>query len=740
MVTATRTVWGDLVSNARSHMQGVEWSMNSTLSMIRRRWTVLAISVGFSVGLAVLLLLLMKPEYTATTLLQINTRTEQVTGVADVVSGISVGSSNTDAAIRTEVDVLTSRKLASRVIQKLGLLNSGAENGGGFFSQLKGVVASLFTPIQTDEQKKEARDARMSRAISNVLGNLSVNMVPRSYSINVKYNDAAPEMAAKVANAFAQEYLNTQLEDKFDATRRANDWMNQRLAQMQKSVQASDLAVQKYREAHNLTAAKGVLLSEQQLSELNSQLILARTELAETQAKASQARNLQRSGGRGIESSAEVLNNSLISSLREQETQVRREMAELASKYGERHPRMVTVRNQLADLQRKIGEEVYKIQGSLENNVAVSQARVNTLQDQLDTLEDKTSLTNDASVQLAELERQSAAEKTLYESFLGRSKEIAQMSFPQSDARVISAAEVPLAPSKPNKMMVLVLSLIVGTGLGVGLMLLLEMLDAGFRTTQQVETGLDLPVLGLLGELPVTEEGQDIAHYVTNKPTSAFTEGVRAVRTAMQFAHPDKPAKVIVVSSSVPSEGKSLFALSLAQLTAHGGGKVLLVDGDLRRPSIARQFGLTPKAGLAELLVDQAKQKDVIVKLPESNLHVLPTLPNTQFSQELLGSEKMKNLVAEWRKTYDMVVIDSPPVMAVADAITISSLTDTMVFIVRWGTTPRALASNAVKMLKACHVSLTGTVISRVDLDKQLTYSHGEYGYYHGKYKGYYSE
>lgn len=736
MSTATRTVWGDLVTNARSHMQGVEWSMNSTLSMIRRRWTVLAISVALCVGLAVLLLLLMKPEYTASTMLQINTRTEQVTEVADVVSGLS----NTDAAIRTEIDVLTSRKLAARVITKLGLLRDGGlENSGGFFSQVKSAVTTMFTPIQTEDQKKDAREARMTRAVNGMLGRLSVSMTPRSFSINVKYSDSDPVMAAKVANAFAQEYLNTQLEDKFDATRRANDWMNTRLQAMQKSVQASEIAVQKFREAHNLTAAKGILLSEQQLSELNSQLILARTDLAETQAKSSQARSLARSG-RGIESSAEVLNNTLISNLREQETQVRREMAELASKYGERHPRMVTVRNQLADLQRKIGEEVYKIQGSLENNVAVSQARVNTLQEQLDTLEDKNNMSNDATVQLAELERQAAAEKTLYESFLGRSKEIAQMSFVQSDARVISAAETPLAPSKPNKPMILALSLIVGLGLGVGLMLLLEMLDAGFRTTAQVEGALDVPVLGLLGELPSGESDTDLAYYVTNKPTSAFTEGVRAVRTAMQFAHPDKPAQVVVVSSSVPSEGKSLFALSLAQLTAHGGGKVLLVDGDLRRPSIAKQFNLTPKAGLAELLVDQVRQKDVIVKLKDSDLYVLPALPNTQFSQELLGSQKMQDLVAEWRKTYDMVVIDSPPVMAVADAITISSLSDTMVFMVRWGTTPRALATNAVKMLKACHVTLTGCVITRVDLDKQLTYSHGEYGYYHGKYKGYYSE
>ncbi|RYG61977.1 MAG: polysaccharide biosynthesis tyrosine autokinase [Alphaproteobacteria bacterium] len=732
MNAQTRTVWNDIVSASRTHMQGMEWSMSGTISMIFRRWQVLAASVVVCMALAVLMLMVMKPAYTSNTLMQINTRTEQVSNVQDVVSGIAT----TDASIRTEVDVLTSRKLAARVVERLGLLNEPASNGG-FFGNLKNLVSVVFMPMKDDAEQKVDRQERMSRAVSGLLGSLNVTLIPRSFTINVQYTSGSPEMAAKVANAIAQEYLNSQLEDKFETTRRANEWINSRLDDMRRSVQATQLAAEKFREANNLTSANGILLSDQQLSELNSQLILARTKLAEEQAKYTQTSNMQRNGGRGIESAAEVLGNALITNLRQQETEVRREMAELASRYGERHPRMVTVRNQLGDLRRKIGEEVYKIQGSLENNVAIAQARVNTLQEQLDALQQKTSLTNDAAVQLAELERQADAEKALYESFLSRSKEIAQMDFVQSDARVISPAEVPLNPSKPNKMLIIVLGLLAGLGIGGALMLLLEALDAGFRTSNQVEKDLGEPVLGMLSELPA---GEDLANYVVNKPTSAYTEGLRSVRTAMQFAHPDKPVQALAVSSSIPEEGKSLFALSLAQLCAQGGQKVLLVDGDMRRPSLANQLKLTPKGGLAELLVGQAKFKDVAVKLPDSNLTVLPSMPNAQFSQELLASKKMQELMDEWRTNYDMIIIDSPPIMAVSDAITTASLCDSMIYMVRWGSTPRALAANAIKTLRACHVNLTGCVITRVDLDKQLTYSHGEYGYYHGKYKGYYSE
>lgn len=735
MSAAARSIWGDVVSVAQEHLEGVEWSFSNTISILRRRWVVLAASIGVCLALAVAVLLLVQPQYTASSLLQINTRTEQVTKVEDVVGGIS----GNDAAIRTEVDVLSSRKLAQKVITRLNLLeNSDFNKNTGFIGNLKRAVMMLVFPLRdaSDDGQKGAESAAMTRAVNHLLDNLDVRMQARSYSIVLDYTATTPELAAKIANSVAQEYLNSQLEDKFDATRRANNWMNDRIKQMQKSVQASELAVQKFREQHNLTEAKGVLLSEQQISELNSQLILARTQLAEAQAKYDRTKQLQNSG-QGIETATEVLSSPLIMNLREQEAEVRRNMSDLASRYGERHPRMVNVRNQLRDLQRKIGEEIIKIQGSLGNNVAVAQARVNTLEEQLQALQNKTSLSTDASVQLAELERQAQAEKSLYENFLNRSKELAQMDFAQTDARIISPAEVPLSPSKPKKVLVVLAAIVLGSMLGVGLIMMLEALDSGFRTVGQLETQLGVAPLGLLGELP---HGENPAHYVLDKPTGAFTEGVRAVRTAMQFANPDKPAQVVMVTSTVPQEGKSLFAISLAQLSAHGGAKVLLVDGDLRRPSVSKQLELKPKAGLAEVLVDKAKLKDVLLKMEKSDLHVLPSLPNTQFSQELLSSQKMRDLLADWRKHYDLIVIDSPPVMAVADSITLAGLSDALVFMVRWGSTPRTLVANAVRQLRNCHVQITGCVLSRVDLEKQFAYGYGDYGYYYGKYKEYYND
>lgn len=736
-MNADRTVIGDFNQFVKHHLHGVEWSLNGTLALLWRRWAVIATCVLVMLCAALLLLTVTPPQYTAQSMLQINTRQEQVFNIemSELVGGLNTS----DAAIRTELDVLKSRKLAQRVIENLKLLSHPDFAGSpSLAASLYNAVRGLVLPM--DEQERAADESeRMSRAINAFLERLNVSLAPRSFSIQVRFTAHDPELSARIVNALAQAYLTSQLEDRLDAARRATTWMSDRAKQMQKRVQAAEVAVQTFREEHNLTTAKGMTLNEQQISELNSQLILARARLAEAGAKATGSAAIR--GGR-LETTSEVLNSPLIQNLRIQETEVRRKMSDLAARYGERHPRMVTVRSELADVQRKIAEESSKIRGSLQNDVDVAKARVATFEDQLARLQSEGRLNNDASVQLAELERQAESERTLYEAFLNRSKEVAQMDFAQSDARVIYAAEVPLSPSSPKKPLILGVALVLGLGMGVGLVLLLEALDSGFRTVQQLEKALGLPVLGMLGELPHVkgEHGDVRAHYVTEKPTSAFTESVRAVRTALGFAKPDGNVQVLLVTSSVPQEGKSMFAASLAQVAAMGEQKVVLIDADMRRPSQAHNFHLQPKAGLAELLAGKVALKDVLYSIKGTNLWVLPAMPNSQFSQELLGSEKMKALMAALRKDFGTIVIDSPPVMAVADAMTLSNLADASLYMVRWGTTPRPIAMGAVKQLQNTPLGVTGVVMTRVDLESQRAYGMGDYGYYYGKYKDYYTE
>lgn len=726
MSLATRSLWTDLLAIVKSQLEGGEFSLNVAFAIFRRRWIVLAVCVAACMAGAVLLSLVTPPLYTSQSLLQITARQDNLAGAKDVVGSVYA----TEAAIRSEVDVLTSARLAERVVTRLKLQNNPAfQKRHRWLEQVGGALQALLLPMP-DVDKDSAEAARkaleMATAVEKFQHNLRVQMRPRSYTIQVNFVANDPQLSADINNTLIQEYLTNQLEERFDATRRASTWINERMLDLQRKVQATDLAVEKFREAHGLTRARGVLLSEQQMSELNSQLILARTQLAETQAKMSTA-------GTTAGSTSEVLNNPLIQNLRIQETEVRRKMSDLAARYGDRHPRMQTVRNELQDVQRKIAEESAKIRSSLSNDVTMAQARVDTLEKQLAQLQTDASLGNDASVKLAELERQAQAERTLYQTFLNRSKEIAQLDFAQADARLIASATPPLKASNPKTLKYLLGGLVLGLASGLLLAIGLEGLDMSFRSTQQLESYLKLRTFGLTGELAKPE-----ADHVAQHPNSTYSESLRTIRTGLQFANPDTAIRTLMVTSSVPREGKSFFALGLAQLAAGSGSKVLLVDADLRRPMLGEYAGFKPKAGLAEVLVQSAKAQDVIFRQSKT-LDIMPAMPNGQFSQELLGSKRMQDLLAEWRKKYDLVILDCPPVMAVSDSMTLAQHADAVLFMVRWGATPRPLVRYTLEKMRAVHAPMAGTVLTRVDLDRHSGYGFGDYGYYHDKYKDYYT-
>jgi capsular exopolysaccharide synthesis family protein len=368
----------------------------------------------------------------------------------------------------------------------------------------------------------------------------------------------------------------------------------------------------------------------------------------------------------------------------------------------------------------------------------VAKARVATLENQLEVLQQKTSLSTTAEVQLAELERQAQAARSLYENFLSRSKELAQMDLSQADARMIYPAEAPLYPSQPQPWLWLPLAAMFGLTLGVALALLLDALDSGFRTLEQMENMTGAPALALLAELPASEGS--LFNYAQRKPSSAFAESIRAARAALRFANPDKPPQVILVTSSVPGEGKSLFSTSLAHLAALGGQKVLLLETDLRRPTLAQQFVLKPRHGLAEVLGGEAALSDALHQPQGTKLTVLPATASNPFAPELLASGKMKKLLGELRKKFDLIILDSPPVTAVADATLLAALADSVLFVVRWGTTPRTVTMKALAALKAARAPLAGCLLSRVDFSKQKTYGYGSDAYTYNQAQAYYTD
>lgn len=729
--------FGSAAQREQSEAGLLEFDLMAVVAMLRRRLNVI---LGIVVTITLLVMLVvfqMTPLYTASTQLLLNNQSQKVVDMEAVMSGLPADSATVDS----QVQVILSRSIAQRVIERLNLLDDPEFNSSvrpssfAFLTDFKKWLGSFF---KTDEAPNEerTRDAEMAAAINKFISREQVRRIGPTYLMEVSFTSSDRIKSAKIANAIADTYILDQLEAKFDATKQASEWLSSRLEGLRIQLENSEKAVELYKVQNNLVGTGGTTVSEQQLSEINGQLILARADRAEKQAKYERARSAR---GSGLEALTDVQQSQTISQLRQQEAQLARKQAEMSSRYGPRHPSIVNIDAERRDLGRQIGAEVSRIIASIQNDAIIADTRVAALEQSLRELQEKTGEGNQAYVRLRELEREASANRAVYESFLNRFKETSQQEGLQtSDARVISEAAVPSSPSAPKKMLIFILSLFVSGAVGVGVALVLERLDNGFRTSGQLEKAVGLPHLATLPIVP--NEGKAGAQdYILTKPLSSFAEGLRSLRTALALSDVDNPPKVILFTSSLPSEGKSTSAVSFARAAALAGSKVIVVDCDLRRPSVARLFGAEkPKQGLVEYLAGNSSLEEVICQDSKSELHYLPIAAGAANPSDILGSMQMRRLFQTLRNSYDLVVIDSAPVLPVVDSRVIGKQADKTVFVVRWAETPRDAVLNALKELQSFEVDIAGVVMTQVDTVQQAKYGYGDSGYYYSRYSRYY--
>jgi capsular exopolysaccharide synthesis family protein len=695
------------------------------------------------------------PTYTAKSVVLVDPQESQIVDVQSVLSGLPAEG----ATMATQIKLVQSRTFVARVMDELRLFDDPEFNAALRPEDGPQLSLSLTEPLRKlmalvpDEwliatglarepvTVLESEAPRLAReaAIDVFLAGLEVGNEGGTYLIGIDYTSTDPAKAARIANRLAELYVDDQLKAKLLTTDRASVWLEERLGALKEEVRAAEEAVQRYKAANNLVDTQsGMLLNDQELSDLNRELITARADLAERQAKLSLVRGL-RGRGQGLDAIGDVVASPVIVNLRAQEAQLLREEAEMRSLYGERHPKIQQLNSEKANIQAKIDAEVARITRVLENDVAITAARVRTIESQLGGMKSRTTQDREAEVRLRELERQAETSRTLYEAFLARFKEMReQQEIVEPDSRLVAIATPPTRPSSPGAKLFSAAGFLVSGVLATILALLLDRLDRGLRSAREVEAVLGLPTLALVPRLDRLKRAQRPYQYLLDKPLSAYTEAIRSIYMALKLTSVDRVPKVILVTSSLPEEGKTTIAVSLATFIARSHKRVLLLDLDLRHPSVHRELGWSVSHGLVEYLIDDRPLDEVIQQDLESGLHFLPVKAQTSNPTDLLESARLRELVELCRERYDFVIVDSAPLISVTDSRLAALLADRTLFAIKWGATVESAAQDAVQTLREIGADLAGAVLTQIDLRRHAQYHYADIGEYYAKTKNYY--
>lgn len=622
--------------------------------------------------------------------------------------------------LNSEIQVITSRPLIARLITDLGLASNPEFNPAlrapGFFGRI-GVALGL-------------RDANPSTDIEIVtdvvLSRLEVFQKLNSRVIAVVFTSVDPRMAAIVPNRLAELYIAQQVEQRTGVNSEATRWLAEQIRELRIKVEESEAAVEAFRAESGLFLTNGSTLPQQQLTELNTQLSQAEAERAVAQAKLGNARNLLASGT-AVNTAAEVLQSPLIQNLRQKEVELRAQIAQMSETLLPTHPRMQESQANLADLEREVEKEVRKIIEALENEARVSGARVESLRSNLTRLQRRMGQLNQDEVKLRALQRDADTNRALLESFLLRYQQAnarAEADTQASNARIVSRAQQPTAPTFPRKGPALGFAAIAGLIFAFCVAFLIEVFQRGFRTGEQVERSTGMPFLGLVPEIRHGQSRTQPASEIIRDPAGIYAESMRTLQGHVLLARiGERRVRSVLVTSSVSGEGKTTAAASLARAFATGGYRTVIVDADMHKPEIPDVLGMTRQPGLADLLMGRAAFHHVIRKDPISQAHVIQAgtpIPNPTAA---LASSQMQWVLTALQQTYDYVIIDSPAALAAADAQVLAKLADVTVLAVKWSDTDRKTVARALKLLAAASSRRVGLLLTQVDLQRYRRYS-----------------
>jgi exopolysaccharide transport family protein len=739
--------------------ENIDW-----FGLVRTLWRRKFFLIGF-VGICLALtsayVSTLEPGYEAEAQVMLNDRPTQVTDIQEVIEAQPFN----ENTMQGQVVLIQSRFMAERLADRLQLqmlpeFNPalGPDDGG---------VAALFNPAnfipdvllnrlprawadtlivtKDDPGLTDDRQAALLRTviIKNVQDRISAVPANDSTVVSLNFVSSDPELAKLGANMLAELYLSEQLESKQSETRFGREFLEEEVARLRASVAAAEQAIQNYRQQTGLAANTGdqPTVDVQQLTGLTTQLVLSRGERAAAEARAKQVEQLLNSNS-NLEAAAQLLESPTLTALRTREVELAQEIADLANEYGERHPLMVNLRSEQAQLDVRTKNEIRNIAQRLRDEVNVLRSREASLEANIDVIKQQLSQSSNAEIELQALERDAEADRELLLTYNNRLREVASQEKAQRpDARIIAPAILPIEPSYPRRPLIFGVAIFASLLMGSLAVFGLEMMDNTFRSSEQVDQVLGLPTLGMVPAIRGMEKRYGAPEdYVLDHPNSPFGEALRSLRTAMLLSGVERAPRTVLFTSSVPSEGKSSTAMCIARVHARSGRRTMIIDCDVRRARLHELARIENHYGLMDVLAHDRDLDEVTHIDDRSGAAFVTAGGVVPDPAALLASDRMRQLLQRASEDYDLVILDSPPVLSVSDARVLAQIADKTVFLVHWGSTRRSDVMMAVKQLVDAGADMAGLVLSRVNVKKHAGYGYSDSGLYHDdKYTKYYN-
>ena len=639
---------------------------------------------------------------------------------------------------QTQYKILQGRDLALRAVKQLNLAAVPEFNGSGptppFLTQMIGQVkAKIAAPFRGDAatpRPRQARPANENQQADMFLGRVAVAPVRGSRLVDLYFVSAEPEFAARAVNVLAEEYVKENLEFRLSNTDKTLQWLTEEVAKQQNTVQASERMLAEYRENQNalsLEDRQNIIVSR--LNQVNDAAARARTNRIQKQALYNQV-----STAKDRESLSAIASNPFVQQLKTRIGELQRDKVRLEERYGDKHPDVQRVNGQIDDVQRQLDAEVEKSVAAIKADYQAAMEEEKQLAGDLEGQKAQATDLNRKSIDYSVLQREAESNRQVYESLLQREKELRVVSNSRANnVRLLDRAEVPGAPFTPNTRRAWMMALLFGLGIGIAAAFAIDYLDDTVKTPEDVTWRLHLNFLGLVPKV----HGE--RHPLLSGPVPHdFGEAFRALRTALVASSGTDATRLIAITSTQPLEGKTTTAVNIALALAIGGARVLLIDADMRRPSLHKAMRLPNDRGLAELLSGKARMREVVQRCGDPNLLVIPAGHTPPNPSELLASDRMRAFLHQLATgPFDWVIVDTPPVLAVTDAVILAPLVHSVAFVVGAEMTRWRLAERAIETLQAGHPRSIAAILNRVDFDRNRYYYSRYYGH---QYKSYYAE